>query len=365
MSYRAPIVSKFENPPPGESEIIAEIRDRIERQLERDLRAAQKKDPKALMLRDQHAKHHGCVEATFEIRTDIPKAYQQGIFQPGRKYQAWIRFSNGGPMRQDDRKADGRGMAIKVMGVPGKKLLEGIFTESLYSREEKDAQDFILLNHPVHFVPDLKTYSVFTRLTHRRSLLLSSMFFLSWPRLAAIVWNILKKKMYNPLHVTYHSMTPYLLGQDQAVKFSAVPVSVDDGLPIPDTPGPRSSRDYLREAMARSLDPASGRAARFDLRAHVRKDENLPIEDPTVLWPEEGAPKLSLATITIEPQEFQSEERIRFSEALSFSPWHTVPEHQPLGGINRARLAIYQSISELRHKTNKMPAIDPAARASS
>jgi len=31
-----------------------------------------------------------------------------------------------------------------------------------------------------------------------------------------------------------------------------------------------------------------------------------------------------------------------FAESLSFTPRHSLAEHRPLGGLNRARLGVYQ-----------------------
>src|ERR1700761_3433257 len=45
-------------------------------------------------------------------------ALRGGAFsEPGREYNAWIRFSNGNSERQNSRFPDARGMAIKLMGV--------------------------------------------------------------------------------------------------------------------------------------------------------------------------------------------------------------------------------------------------------
>ena len=71
--------------------------------------------------RDAHAKHHGCVKAEFIVEADLPEEMRFGIFKESRSYPAWIRFSNS--KEQDDSKDDGRGMAIKLMGVEGEKLL--------------------------------------------------------------------------------------------------------------------------------------------------------------------------------------------------------------------------------------------------
>ena len=55
----------------------------------------------------------------------VPDRLAKGIFIPGKTYQAWIRFSNGArDATTADIKGDARGMAIKVLGVPGTKLLE-------------------------------------------------------------------------------------------------------------------------------------------------------------------------------------------------------------------------------------------------
>ena len=59
-----------------------------------------------------------------------------------------------------------------------------------------------------------------------------------------------------------------------------------------------------------------------------------------------------LATIHIPQQVFDTPEQNEFCENLSFTPWHTVPEHKPLGGINRMRKVIYERISQLRHEMN-------------
>jgi hypothetical protein len=51
------------------------------------------------------------------------------------------------------------------------------------------------------------------------------------------------------------------------------------------------------------------------------------------------------ALATIPAQQFCTAEREALGESLSFSPAHALPEHAPLGGINRARSAIYQQLS--------------------
>ena len=74
-----------------------------------------------------------------------------GAFRPGVAYDAWIRFSNGDadPTRADIE-GDGRGMALKLLGVPGRKLLQ--------LGSDDDSQDFIMISHPVFFIDDPADY---------------------------------------------------------------------------------------------------------------------------------------------------------------------------------------------------------------
>jgi hypothetical protein len=37
------------------------------------------------------------------------------------------------------------------------------------------------------------------------------------------------------------------------------------------------------------------------------------------------------------------------AEKIAFNPWNTLQEHQPLGGMNRARKHIYTELAKLRH----------------
>src|SRR5439155_24121938 len=52
-------------------------------------------------------------------------------------YRAYVRYSNGSWRQQSDHKADVRGMAVKLLGVDGKKLIPGL--------EDARTQDFLLI----------------------------------------------------------------------------------------------------------------------------------------------------------------------------------------------------------------------------
>lgn len=151
--------------------------------------------------------------------------------------------------------------------------------------------------------------------------------------------------------VTYWSTTPYKLGDGAAVKYVARPVL--DGAVVE---GDESSVDRLREAMARHL---AQKPARYEFCVQPQLDADAqPIEDASVEWDEEKSPPVAVATIEIaEAQPF--ERWMNFCENLEFSPWRGLPDHRPLGGINRARKAIYEAISKLRHEDNHVARVEP------
>ncbi|MEI9806058.1 MAG: hypothetical protein WDN48_18880 [Pseudolabrys sp.] len=62
------------------------------------------------------------------------------------------------------------------------------------------------------------------------------------------------------------------------------------------------------------------------------------IDNPTVSW---DTPEQRVAVITIPPQNFASLEQMTFGENLSYTPWHALPEHRPVGQVNDIRKAVY------------------------
>ncbi|MDR3619327.1 MAG: catalase family protein [Paludisphaera borealis] len=305
-------------------------------------------DPKEkpIVPRGQHMKGHGCVKAKFEVAADLPADLRRGVFAEPRSFDAYIRFSNG--KGSDDRQADAHGMAIKLVGVPGAKLLE----------DEKDAttQDFILFDNPVFFIKNVADYVPF--MEDFRNLkspgfglgkVASGLKFLFSQN---YIWKMLReagsKKPDSPLRIAYWSTTPYKLG-DAAVKYRATPdLAGAPPVRIVDSP------DKLRLA---AVDHLRDHEARFDFFVQVQTDPvAMPVEDPTVAW---TSPFQKVATIRIPAQEFDTPERRMFGENLSYTPWHALPDHRPLGGINRSRKWIYQAISKQRHELNGVPRREP------
>lgn len=169
-----------------------------------------------------------------------------------------------------------------------------------------------------------------------------------------ITRRIVAKVIASPLETRYWSTVPYCLGQGperQAVKYSARP-SAPGTSTIPADP----HANYLREAMARTL---LDHDVQFDFLVQPRAGPWMSTEDSRTEWTEADAPFLKVATITIPRQEFTSPEQDTFGENLSFTPWHALAEHRPLGGVNRTRRVVYEVISGLRHELNGTPRHEP------
>jgi hypothetical protein len=291
--------------------------------------------------RDAHPKAHGCVKAEIHMLDHLPDDLAKGIFIPGKTYQAWIRFSNGaGDPTRADIKRDARGMAIKVLGVPGKKLLD--------DEDQAMTQDFVMINHPKFFATDPARYLSFIRDGNSdhfyRKLLIPFDLGAKGTRIAL---ETRSSRIANPLQTRYWSMVPYQLGTGAgrlAVKYSARGCSATTD-PMPSKP----EHDFLRGVLRNTLQRGD---ACMEFLVQPRTSKLMDVEDSRTEWKESQAPFYRVATIHIPRQVFDTREQNEFCENLSFTPWHGLPEHKPLGVTNRLRKVIYDHISRVRHEMN-------------
>lgn len=305
--------------------------------------------PNDIHRRDVHTKAHGCVKARFTVPALDP-VYRQGLLAHPGEYKAWIRFSSGDSRIQSDGVKDARGMAIKVMGVPGEKLLP--------DEASADTQDFVMINNRVFFIRDIDEYAEFaTRLSHgdRYGYFFSGGFGRPWQWHLRELWlamKTLKRPPASPLDAEYDSLSAYKLGPMQNVKFGARPCAgAGRGH---DAQGP----DALRVALTADLATGTGC---FDFVIQLqRPDKDMPVEDTTVLWSEKDSPFVKVARIDIPSQTFDTAEQDQFCEGLSFTPWHALPEHRPIGIMNRLRKAVYLAVSRYRRAKNGVPFREPA-----
>lgn len=314
--------------------------------------------------RQQHPKGHGCVRATFTVAADVHADLRHGILANPHAYQVIMRFSNGAHM--DDRSKGVHGLAIKLFGVFGPKVLD----------EARDAttQDFVFMDHGTFFIRNAHDYAEMSRSMREGTRRQRS-------RWAALIPEVIRSKIMkihlvrtyllshkaeknmvqaarsappvSPLESRYFSVTPAKLGPN-AVRWSLDPRPL--AAPIPAvTDG--DERDRLRLAMQKHL---AIRDAAFDVFVQRQTDPaSMPVEDPTVAWDELVSPRYRVGTIEIPKQQFDTPHKRTVGDALAFTNWHCLPEHRPLGGINRVRRAVYHTVATHRRKLNGHNPVEP------
>lgn len=292
------------------------------------------------VARGAHSKGHACVKAYFNIQKNIEPELQHGIFSiPGKRYKAWIRFSNGASSMKNnkDTNKDARGMAIKLFNLP-EKLIKG---------NEIKTQEFLMHDNPVFFTKNIEDYNVFTESKNKILYFVSNPNPFKW-KLRELKHGLdtLKPPPSSLVNNTYFSNTAYKLGP-QNIKFNAAACETEGSIVEDKINNP----DFLREELAQRLSKGS---ACFNFNIQLQDiNKNMPIEDPSIEWKEKDSPYFTLAKITIPKQEFNSAEQQAFCENLAFSPWHSLPEHRPIGELNRIRKAVYAASSKYRHEKNK------------
>lgn len=306
------------------------------------------------VARGAHAKAHACLRAYFDVLTDIRSDYRYGVFsEPGRRYKTWVRFSNGhyDLKTSQDYENDARGMALKLLEVDGQPLEQ--------SDNGNVTQDFLMANTPVFFVRNMPDYNFFVANPEN----LKAFFFPDWN---PFNWRIRElfagKQVLSPppasvLDPVYYSITPYKLGP-RNIKFAARPCNQrGDTVPVADE---QSGADFLREQLQEELGVT---AACFIFQVQVQRTDKggMDLDDATVEWSEQDAPFTPLATITIPRQDFSGAEQAEFCENLSFAPWHALPEHRPIGQLNRLRRHAYPASSGYRHEQNQAEVPDALA----
>ena len=297
--------------------------------------------------RGGNTKTHGIVRAEVTILDDLPERCRRGVFAKPGSYPAYVRYSGPGPDVPADIEDVGfLSMAVKLMGVPGEKLMD----------EERFTQDFITICTPTFVTPNTRENA---KLQYWSLIDMPIYYFLN-PKdphmldfLMQSLWN---ETQYNPLGQRYWSCVPYLLGEGQAMMYSFVPRTEVD-TKIPGLPFGTPPFNYLRENMVITLERTD---VEFDLMIQLQTDPHLmPIENAAVRWPERLSPFIPVAKVHIPRQKFDSEAQFDFAKRLKMNPWHAIADHRPLGNQSRARLRMYRELSKFRQQMNQTSHLEP------
>lgn len=327
-----------EYPHPDEERFTDDIIRVMSRSLKRDFGAGRHH-------RRFHAKSAGLLEAELRVEATLPEHLQQGLFKTPKTYKAWVRFSNSATKPGPDYKKGIRGMSIKILDVGAAPLERDAFGQT---------QDILLTNNPIVFPGTAALQRLAMRALFAHWIYYPYVLLLSGLR---GFLTLLKSqvRLANFLESPYYSATPCLFGNGQAVKWKAEQAQRTQLFqnPMPVAPG----ANFLRERLAETV---SKESVAFHLYVQFQHDpKKEPIEDSAVCWKTSFE---KVATLTLLQQDFNTRERNDLDDTIVFSPWHCLPEHRPLGGINRLRRRIYRALALRRqqHNADVKPEKEPA-----
>jgi hypothetical protein len=280
------------------------------------------------------------------VREDLPEHAKVGLFAAPKTWRAYVRFSNGSSAHQPDRTPDVRGIAIKVLDVPGRKLLPGL--------EDATTQDFLLIQSPSTPFRGSEDFVGLVWAARSKALALPRLLWRFGLGGVSKLVGRLRSSLGVPVHTLagqrFWSALPTKLG-DHAVRYGAKPrqeVKAPEGVD-------RASNDHLRDDLARRLREGP---LEWDFMAQFFEDEaRTPIEDASVEWPEKDAPYVTLARLVLPRQDASSAEGKALTETiekLSFDPWHATEDFRPLGEMMRARKIAYK-FSAIERKADLDP----------
>ncbi len=314
-------------------------------------------------LRSVHAKSYGLLNAKLIVPAGLPAHLAQGLFANPGTYPVVMRFSAVPGDLLDDAISTPRGLSIKIFGVDG---------ERLPGSEGASTQDFVMVNGPVFGAPTPKKFLGIVKLlagTTDKAPGLKKALSAALQQIEKVVEATGHKSATlvqlgghpetNVLGETYWSQAPLRYGAYMA-KVHVAPVSAglkaltDAKVDLHEKP------NGLRKAV---VDHFATQGGEWELRAQLNVDlEAMPIEDASVEWPEDRSPYVAVARIVAEPQSAWTHERsVAVDDGLSFSPWHGLAAHRPLGGVMRSRKRVYEEAVRFRASHNGVAILEPGA----
>ena len=301
-------------------------------------RIAQGQDP---ALRPVFVKYHGAARGVLTVAPDLPPDLRTGFLRAAHGQEggltAWVRFSSDTlPDRTDFRRTIG--MGIKLFGVSGPKLLE--------EEGQADTQDLVVQNHDVFFVDTARDMCEFQQ---------DPVAYQNAHPLTRRILEQMRKPEESTLRATYWGVLPYAFGPDRYVKYKLVPVGCAPGDPRA-TP-PDEDPSFLRGDLRHRL--SVGEAA-FDLMLQFRADpDRMPLDRATVRWEEAQSAPVRVARLTLHQQDITARGQEAYGDNLAYNPWHSLPEHRPIGSVAEARGIVYRLSAARRRDANGIPATEP------
>ena len=318
--------------------------------------------------RPVHAKSHGILVGTLQALPNLPAELKQGLFATTDPHPVVMRFStNPGDMLADSVSSP-RGLAMKVLNVDGDKVP---------NHTGETTQDFVCINGNKFTAPDpegfLKQIQGFDKglgvgegakeaiSTAARA----ANAVLKAVHLPSATLEGIGASAVHPLGESFSTVAPVRYG-DYVAKIGFAPASenlkalVGKSIDLHEDYNALQLEIWKFFRREDALWDVKVQLALADAPGTEEKDKKFPIEKADVEWPEDDSPWQTVATITVKAQETYSDARqLYVDERLSFTPWHALAAHQPLGGIMRSRLKAYEEAIQYRVQRNEREKAEP------
>lgn len=313
-------------------------------------------------IRDAHAKSHAILKGELTVHADLPPELRQGLFAVPGTYGVVARLSSAPSDIHSDAIPAPRGLALKVIGVPGEHLSPQLGGAN---------QDFLMVNFPELAFGTLQKYQQMLGLleanAHAPEAVQRAV--AATARGAKEVVQALggrpgatleglARDNHHPLGETFHTQGALRFG-DHVAKLSLAP-ALPEVMALTGQPVAGDGFSMLRDAVAAHF---ATHGATYVLRAQLCTDlARMPVEDAAVPWDAQLSPHQPIATLRFAPQQPYSPGRqVYGDDVLSFNPWNCIAAHRPLGQIMRIRRAAYERSSSYRHAMNARPRVEPAS----
>ena len=313
-------------------------------------------------VRSVHAKSHGLLKAELRVLGNLPEPYAQGLFAAEATYGAMMRFSTNPGDILADSVSTPRGLAVKVVGVPG---------PMLGSHQGQSTQDFVFVNAKSFGMKNTKEFlkaqklilanlndpQIFKKLVSNVARGTNAA--LGVVGLESATLEQLGHPETNPLGETYGSCAALRYG-NYVAKIIIEPRNENLKALYQKHVNVNFHFSGLRDAIVEFFKTNS---AEWDVKVQLAIDsESTPIEDPSKPWPEDKTPYVPVARLIAEAQDAYSPPRRTYmDEELSFDPYHGLAAHQPLGNIMRARKKTYEMSRQFRRDNNGRKIEEPTS----
>ncbi len=312
-------------------------------------------------LRSVHAKSHALLRGSLAVESNLPPELAQGLFATAGEHLVVLRLSSTPGDWLKDSVSTPRGLAMKVFDVPGERLPDA----------QGQTQDFVFVNGPAFAAPDAKHFLKNLKLlagTTDKAPGLKAALSLALRGIertveaaggqSGTIKSLGGHPATHPLGETYFTQVPLLYGSYMAklrLKPSTPAMTALTNQSVDIRHAPNALRDRIREFFR------SG-TAEWDVEVQLCRDlTRMPIEKANVVWPEEVSPFQRVARVLVPVQDAWPESTAGAAEdALSFSPWHGIADHRPLGSVMRVRKATYEASVRFRATHNNLNIAEPA-----